>query len=278
MMIEIRPVTTIEQCRQIGEIESAAWGADEVTPDHILLAIAQQKGAVLLAYDGGQPVGFCVSFVSFGGSSSNATGFRLKHHSHMAAVLPSHQGRGIAQQIKWAQRDFVLEQGIDWMTWTFDPLETRNGRLNIYKLGAVCCRYERDLYGAQVDELNMGIATDRFEVDWWLASLRVQAHRARQSANEMSTTKTWVVNQVSVVDGIRPERIQHDLFGRYDRLLVAVPTDFQAIKRVDLIQAVAWRKHTREIFETAFAQNYTVIDLLMGERLCHYVLIRDWRP
>ena len=50
-------------------------------------------------------------------------------------------------------RDFVRQQGLSLITWTYDPLESKNAHLNIMKLGAVCNTYYRDLYGELRDGL-----------------------------------------------------------------------------------------------------------------------------
>ena len=55
----------------------------------------------------------------------------LKHCSHMMGVLQSHRGRGIGQLLKQRQQELVQAQGIDLITWTYDPLETANALLNI---------------------------------------------------------------------------------------------------------------------------------------------------
>ena len=67
----------------------------------------------------------------------------------------------------------VRHQGIDRITWTYDPLLSRNAHLNIARLGAVCNSYIRDAYGEMRDELNQGVPSDRFQVDWWVNSKRV---------------------------------------------------------------------------------------------------------
>src|SRR5207245_196426 len=57
----------------------------------------------------------------------------------------------------------------------FDPLEGVNASLNIAKLGAVTHKYYPNLYGSSMaDGLNSGLPTDRFEVEWWIASDRVR--------------------------------------------------------------------------------------------------------
>ncbi len=86
--------------------------------------------------------------------------------------------------LSWRSVRHVLAQGIDLITWTFDPLETRNATLNFHKLGAVCNTYFPNLYGDMRDGLNAGLPSDRFQVDWWIASERV----AQRLAGEPPST------------------------------------------------------------------------------------------
>ena len=60
------------------------------------------------------------------------------------------------------------------MEWTFDPLEIKNGYLNVTKLGAIIRRYRRDFYGPSSSPLQGGLPTDRVYAEWWLRSDRVQ--------------------------------------------------------------------------------------------------------
>ena len=46
-----------------------------------------------------------------------------------------------------AQYRRTLELGQDLITWTFDPLESKNGHLNLNRLNAVVKRYYVNLYG-----------------------------------------------------------------------------------------------------------------------------------
>ena len=52
--------------------------------------------------------------------------------------------------------------------WTYDPLESRTGHLNIAKLGAICCEYIESAMGEMKDTLNNGMRSDRFHVEWHL--------------------------------------------------------------------------------------------------------------
>ena len=259
----------------------AAWGSDglDVIPSHLSLTVAKDNGGViLLAYDNDRPIGFCWGFWSFIESQR-----KWKCSSHQAGVIPEYKGKGIGEKIKWAQRDFVIEKGFDLMTWTFDPLETMNGSLNIRKLGAVCKSYYENLYGEMDDDLNRGIPTDRFSVNWWLTSDWVQQHayqnRQIPSVESILAEGGRFLND-AVISGdlVTPAEgdFQSALASRPRYLILKVPRNFQDVKKIDLQAGVAWRMHTRELFNAAFQHNYTTIDLIPGNPICHYVFERDW--
>ena len=241
-MIEIRPVTTIKESRLTEAIANAAWG-DEVgvaIPDHLVLILAREAGGVvLMAWDGDKPVGYCLGFLAFSGANK-----RLKHHSHVAGVVPDYQGRGVGEMLKWEQRDVVLAMGVDHITWTYDPLETQNGRLNIHKLGAVCNTYKQDVYGELSDGLNWGVPTDRFQVDWWLSSDRVLAHKRGERPSK--TVADWLALGVVVVNvplenaGIFHSTPLKNTTFEQQQYLVAVPKYFQRIKEADIALSLAW--------------------------------------
>ena len=65
-------------------------------------------------------MGFVVGFVGWMGNG------RFKHASHMMGIHPEFQGQGIGTQLKLAQRQIVQQQGLDLITWTYDPLEVGN--------------------------------------------------------------------------------------------------------------------------------------------------------
>lgn len=102
-------------------------------------------------------------------------------HSDMLAVDPAYRDRGIGRRLKWTQRRWALEQGLYLITWTYDPLQTRNGFLNLTRLGGVARRYLREFYGAMDDDINRGLPSDRLLIEWYLDSDRV-ARRAAAAA------------------------------------------------------------------------------------------------
>lgn len=283
MNIKIKPVSTIKECRQIEDIICKAWGGDySITiPDHVTITIAKENGGVvLIATDGDTPVGFCWGFLSY--VDENGAEKRLKHCSHMAGVIPEYRGKKIGEMIKWAQRDAVLAMGIDHITWTYDPLEPLNGNLNIHKLGGVCSTYKRNVYGDGRDELNWGVPTDRFLIDWWLTSPWVKEHQAKaypaQSREAWQAMGAVVINPPNCVEHVwHPIEFNPAMLGAVGYLLVAVPKNYQAVKKASETAALAWRLHTRELFEHCFAVGYTVVDLLREDALCYYLLKKDFK-
>ena len=144
------------------------WGAPPVS---LPIARAQSFAGwyVSTAIDGGEPIGMCAGFV---GVHDTDRGPDLHLHSHLAAVAPAAQGRGIGRALKRHQREWCLECGIEHVSWTFDPLVRENARFNLHHLGAVGERYLVDLYGEMDDDINRGQPSDRLLVRWDLRSER----------------------------------------------------------------------------------------------------------
>ncbi len=147
---------------------------------------------------------------------------------------------------------------MDLVTWTYDPLESRNANLNIAKLGAVCRTYIVDLYGPLEDGLNAGLPTDRFQVDWRLASPWVEQRLS--GAEAPPVTGPFVA--ANRVDWNRqgyplPGSLR---LGRSNACMVTfeIPADYQAVKAADPALALEWRLAAREAFQAYFGQGYVV--------------------
>jgi predicted GNAT superfamily acetyltransferase len=274
--ISIRALKTIEESHAVEALQRRAWtdiDTIDVTPAHVVLTFAKNGGVVLGAFatiDGReQMIGFVFGFLGtreghYGPEAPAAV--KLKHCSHQLGVLPEWQGQGVGYQLKAAQREAARGQGLRLITWTYDPLESRNATLNITKLGAVCNTYLENLYGEMRDGLNRGLASDRFQVDWWIASRRVDM---RLSSNRLPLTRdhyeqvgTRVLNEATFNPSSLPVPPDRILPLGDERGLVEFPAFFQDVKRIDPGLALAWRMQTREIFQGAFASGYSVTDML----------------
>ena len=282
---EIRPLKTLDDFRAAENVQRAAWNSEDidVAPLHIMLTIARNGGVVLGAFAHDELVGFVLGFLGTSnryGAEAPAT-VKLKHCSHQMGVLPEWQNRGVGYALKVAQREAVLNQGVRLITWTYDPLESKNARLNIAKLGAVCNTYIRDYYGELRDHLNRGLASDRFQVDWWIASRRIETrltrHRPPLQLRHYLDVAAPIINVVLWNARDLPVCRDPIELPSSDRFLVEFPADFQAIRRADNALAVAWRVHLRSICEAAFASGYTIIDCIHepGPRArSFYVMLR----
>lgn len=263
--LTIRELHTPDEARQVEDLQRIAWemrAERDVVPAHVLITAAENGGLLLGAFDGPALIGIVFGFLG------RAPDGRWKHCSHLLGVLPAYRGRGIGALLKLRQRELVLAQGLDLITWTYDPLLSPNARLNIAKLGTVCNTYLCDVYGELDDELNRGLPTDRFQVDWWLRDTR------NRVANERGDPP--VANVVELEDGV-PVPGAWTLPAALG-FRVEIPADFQVLRRTAPSVARAWRDTTRALFEAAFASGYTVVDFALaaqdGRRRGYYLLER----
>jgi predicted GNAT superfamily acetyltransferase len=173
-------------------------------------------------------VGFVLGFVGAG-----ADGIHV--HSHMLAVDPDRQTRGIGRALKLAQRAWALDQGIEGMRWTFDPLIARNAHFNLNVLGVLADRFHRHYYGDMRDAVNRGERTDRLEAVWHLVS------EGREAPGPP--------------------------LGR-----VAIPPDHVALRRDDPPAAAEWRTRVGGELEEAFRSGLVVGGFDRADSA--YVLVR----
>jgi predicted GNAT superfamily acetyltransferase len=257
MDIKIRPINTLTDLRKCHEIQRATWGFTDlmVFPYTQLISAAHNGGVLLGAYDGPDLIGFVYGYLGMSGT-------KLYLFSQRMGVLPQYQNRGIGMQLKLAQRDQMLRQGIDLIVWTYDPLLGKNATLNIEKLGGIVRHYARDIYGTVNNPLQMGLSTDRFLLEWELLSDRVR-ERIR-SKEPRPRAEKWLgengyprANYVSW-EGDLPRPVASDLELDDDVILVQIPPDLNAIKKIDLNLARGWRESTRDIFETYFWRGYVI--------------------
>lgn len=275
MTISIRPVTTIAECQAIERLQIEIWGTTEldVTPGPLMLIIAKEGGIVLLALDGTEPIGFSYGLLAL--TPEN----RLKLASHQTGVLPAFQSSRIGYQLKLAQREAALARQLDLVTWTFDPLQGRNAYLNLNKLGAVCNTYWRHLYGDMPDALNRGLPSDRFRVDWWIASAYVARRLARQTPARTPAPSAYpLINPATVLPSgflAAPSTFDppHEPF-----CWLQIPPDFPVLKAAAPDLALRWRLHTRDVFEAYFGAGYTAVDLGRGDDRNFYLLQKAWQP
>lgn len=252
-------------CEAAVSIQQEVWGEAVVVPANMLLAAVHVGAYLGLAYDGDRAVGFVFSFYG-------ERGWRFVHHSHMLAVLPPYRGTEIARALKAAQRDHCLERGIELVTWTMDPLESRNARFNMAKLGAFAAEYHEDFYGEMPDKLNAGLSSDRFLIEWPITTDRV-ARRLRDADEipSLADAEREVPALLAADADVPREAVTP---GNESHYLVAVPWDFQAIKGRDKGLAARWREAHRRSLGAALGAGYAAVELLVDAKRAAYLLVK----
>lgn len=234
--------------RRASQLLDRAWGrsthAGPVLATEALTAIAHAGGQVTVAERDGEVVGATAGLLGRDHDHD-----RVFVHSHVTGVLPDLGGHGIGRALKWHQRAWCLERGIDLVRWTFDPLVRRNAVLNLLHLGAHAVSFHRDVYGQIDDARNAGLPTDRLVVEWQLAGARCRAAATgRAAAPDLdglarAGAQTWL----QVGDDGLPELTAT----RAARRLVQVPADIETLRGDDPQAAARWGHALRDTLGAA---------------------------
>jgi predicted GNAT superfamily acetyltransferase len=257
----IRDLHTIEEFRQVVELERAIWGysdaADLVTVPVFIFTM--KRGGILIAAvdDAGVMVGFAYSVVGMKDG-------RPLQWSHMTGVLPEHRG-GLGLRLKLEQRKRALEQGYDLIEWTFDPMQAMNAHFNLFKLGAIVEEYAENFYGESTSALHRGTPTDRIVAHWRIRDPHVVRRvevpaRVRVRSHELAEAR--VANASRIVGSWRePGSMDVNLDER--RVLIEIPTGFTEMQRQSHELALRWRLHVRELFQTYLSRGYRAVDFAL---------------
>ena len=256
----IRDLTEVAEMRAVEELQREVWGMSDrdVVSVFMLRATGAVGGVLLGAFDAGELVGFAYGFVGLERG-------RPLLHSDMLAVRAAYRGRGLGFRLKLAQRERALAAGLPVMTWTFDPLQAANARLNFGKLGAVSDRYLVNFYGEQSSSPLHTSGTDRLWLTWPLDSRRVGERVARPGGFDDARAPEGAPALLSVGDDSSPAVADFRSCAR-EQLLVEVPADFGRMQRDDPARARAWREATRRAFTEALGAGYLVEEFFRLER------------
>jgi len=236
--IAVRKCEALDEFHACVALQREIWGeADlEVEPATLFVVAAHSGGQVLGAFDGGRLVGYTLALVGL----LEGTPYL---HSHMTGVLAEYRDRGVGRMLKFYQREEALGRGIRLVQWTFDPLEVRNAHFNLNRLGAICRKYEPNLYGVTSSPLHRGLPTDRLVAEWRLDSARVMA----------------AANGVSIDLSEAPARI-------------ALPAQLEEWKRQGSAELGRLQERVRGEFMRWFAKGYAAVGLRRMESGTEYLL------
>jgi predicted GNAT superfamily acetyltransferase len=273
--IQVRRLVSHEDYHQCEELQARVWGPDDVVrvPALVMITAQANGGFAFGAFAGGQIVGFVLAFPGLTDAG------RVKQCSILMAVDPGLQNSGVGSRLKLSQRDAALAQGIDLITWTFDPLASANAHLNLHKLGCVASRYFVDLYGTAVRGLNAGLPTDRLLAEWWIREPAVAGRLAGAPADPPEALP--FVTEVALNAHGLPALRRVDLDRGEPALLVEIPESIRAVKLADMDLARRWRDGTREAFQHYFACGYRAAGfhrLPQNGRVRHCFLLEQVLP
>ena len=221
--VVVRALVSAQENEVARDLFDAVWpplGGGTRVPPNLLRAITHAGGycsAAFLISDGQEiPVAAALGILGV----HDTEGVPHMHiHSHMAGVLEEYRNRRIGTAIKYHQRLWALQHGIDTVVWTFDPLVARNARLNLVNLGVTVRGYEPNFYGAMTDSINVGDESDRVFAWWELTSDRARA----AARGELHPIEHPAANQV----------------------VIATPHDIVSLRASDPEAAKKWRQHMR---------------------------------
>jgi len=257
--IVIREITELAEMRELESVQKEVWGVEDID---VLPALALRPqvevGAILIgAFKGHEIAGFVYGYPGFVDGETII-------HSDMLAVKPKFRRFGLGYLMKLAQRDKALEQNIDCITWTFDPLQLRNANLNFGRLGVTSNSYLVDYYG-QTSSFLHSFGTDRLWVKWLLKSDRVR-DRIQQAVRTSPATKEFADIPTLVWVGKDEEPIMNEVNYAVGKLLIEIPGDInKLVARMDG-SAMRWREVTRQAFLSAMNAGYSVEDFFVVEK------------
>jgi len=255
--VTFRELTGFDELLACEAIEQEVWGLPEreLLPASQLVAAVHAGGVVIGAFDGLKLIGFVYGFPAHRPEWQPSLG----QHSHMVAVLPGYRGQGVGRRLKWLQRAWCLRRGITWMTWTFDPLQAKNAKLNLEHLGAVGFEYRINEYGAMGGRLNAGLPSDRLLALWRLDAPEVVALPLQRPLPGHSSP--WLLS-----DEAGEPRL-HPFEASATALRLAVPPDLTRLMLEQPELALRWRLALREALLSALSQGFLATRFVAGSYL-----------
>jgi len=278
--ITIRDLKSIDDLSQLKAVEKEVWGmADEDTlPLTLAIACIAAGNIFVGAFDkDGQDrhdkrnnkdrerlVGFAFGFL---GREHGLTTI----HSHMLAVLDAYRHLDLGARLKQAQRERAMAMGIHEMTWTFDPLQSRNAHFNFSKLGVVSETYKVDFYGPATSSMLHQNGTDRLWVRWMLNSRRVRDRLASRVAGKDARGETLdalklLAPLVRFDPSGKPGRANLAESLARQRVSIEIPGDILEVERKDMGLAREWRDATRWAFREAVKAGFVVTEFCRSIR------------
>ncbi len=272
--IEYRLLRQVDDLHKVVQLQQLVrgWGneSDALISYHMLVSLMRSGAPIIGAFDGELLVGFSVGFFGLHNIHSERPALaNLKIASKRMGVHPDYRNSGIGLQLKREQRNFAKQQGIQLITWTFDPLKSRNAHLYIRRLGGMVREYVPDYYGTDHELTDITGHSDRFVCEWWISSRRVEE---RLNGNRPNLTlKQYLEGGVEIInptsgrsDGLPEPYVGSVTIGGTSMLMVEIPADENDLTRDETLERI-WRSHSRLVLGAVFEMGYIVTDFLHEE-------------
>jgi predicted GNAT superfamily acetyltransferase len=260
--IVIRDLSNFEDLSQLKAVEKEVWGMGDEDTMPLTLAVALRAAGNIFvgAFEREKLVGFAFGFL---GREHGQTTI----HSHMLAVLDRYRHLDLGSRLKQAQRERALAQGVQEMTWTFDPLQSRNAHFNIAKLGVVSESYKVNFYGPQTSSILHRNGTDRLWVRWMLNSRRVRERLAGKSTRAETLDALRLLAPLVRFNGNgRPARADLKESLARERVSIEIPGEILEVEHADMVLAREWREATRWAFREAMKAGFFVAEFCRSIR------------
>ena len=257
--IVIRNIESLAEMREVEQLQRDVWGVDdlEVIPT-LALKPQTEVGAILMgAFAEGRMVGFVFGFPGILDGETII-------HSDMLGIREGYRSNNLGYLLKLAQREAAIARGVKRITWTFDPLQSRNAHFNFAKLGVISDRYYVDYYGVTSSFLHR-FGTDRLWVTWLLESERVKSRVEGKSLGRSLASE--LPRLVRVGDDLDPV-IGDPVTG--SQLIIEIPGEIKEHHE-------SWRKATRTAFTEAIDAGYVVEEFYISDdrKVGSYLLTQD---
>ena len=155
-----------------------------------------------------------------------------------------------------------IENGYDLVIWTFDPARSKNAWLNIGKLGVITDTYLVDHYGVMEDELNKGVPSDRFMVEWWIKSPWIEERPKYKFDSDLKFEYKTALSLKRTDGDTMPSEIN---YVDTEYVAVEIPIDFDNLGERTRELKVIWKYRMREAFQYYFQRGYKVVYFVRGK-------------
>ena len=248
MEIKLRECTEIKEFYECIEIQRKVFASPEleISPVRHFIVAKNAGGFTLGAFVGEKLAGFVLSNA---GILADGEPF---FYSHMTAVSDEFQNHGIGARLKWAQRNEALKRAVNFIKWTFQPVQARNAFFNLEKLGAIVREYKPNFYGTDYSTVSeqaekIGLDSDRLFAEWHLESEKVVT---------LSKGENYIETSEAV--------------GK-----IEIPNDWNFLVKTNPTKAIAEQTRVKNDFQKAFAENLTAKSFIRSETNPHFLLFKN---